>query len=302
MNHKLAIIGAGSVGASIAYAAIMKSVAHDILLVDINQERCEGEVLDLSDAAFLSDSRIKAGTFKEAGQCDIIVITAGAKQRPGETRMELIDRNYKILDSCLNEMKPFKPSAILLLVANPVDVLTFLAQKISGLPPKQVLGSGTYLDSARLRNSLSQVLGIAETAIHAHILGEHGDSQFPAWSVAHVATRPLLSFPQVKDLDLVKIAESVKNKAYTIIDRKGSTYYGIGGCTASLCESIFHNTHQVRPVSHYLEEYGVCMSLPAVIGIDGVLQTIVPPLNDDEKGNLEKSAASIRSMIKKFDL
>ena len=174
MPSSLAIIGAGNVGASVAYAAVLKKVASEILLVDIDEKRCEAQVLDISDAAFLSNTRIRVGTFKEAGQCDIIVITAGAAQRPGETRMDLVGRNYQILASCISEMKPFKPSTVLILVSNPVDVLTYFAQKLSGLPRSQVLGSGTYLDSARLRQSLSLKLKINENAIHAYVLGEHG--------------------------------------------------------------------------------------------------------------------------------
>ncbi|KAI8903175.1 hypothetical protein EDD86DRAFT_250582 [Gorgonomyces haynaldii] len=290
-------IGAGSVGSSIAYASLMRHSASEILLCDIATARCEAEVLDMTDAAFITNSKIRVGTFQECGQCDIVVITAGAKQNPGETRVQLIDRNFKILQSCITSMKPFKENTVLLLVANPVDVLTHIAQKLSGLPPSQVIGSGTFLDTARLRTALSKKLQVAETAIHAYILGEHGDSQFPAWSCAQTK---LLDIPEVKSMDLDLLAQDVKNKAYKIIEAKGATYYGIGGCVSSLCESIFGNTLQVRPVSHYLAEYNVCLSMPAVLGSSGIVKTLPPALTEDERKKLASSASAMRVILEKY--
>lgn len=300
VSQKLAVIGAGSVGSSIAYAAVLKRIASQVIMVDIDFPRCEAQVLDISDCAFMSETKIKVGTFQDAGMADIIVITAGAKQRVGESRVELIDRNYKILESCITSMKPFNPNAVLLLVSNPVDVLTFFAQKLSGLPPHQVIGSGTFLDSARLRSSLSDILGISETAIHANVLGEHGDSQFVAWSAATVGNTPLLSMPELKTIDKEKLAQEVKNKAYKIIEAKGATHYGIGGCAASICESILRNTCQVRPVSHFIPEYGVCLSLPAVIGCKGIIKTMNMPLSTEEKSKLTASAKNLKEIIDKY--
>ncbi|KAI9095194.1 lactate dehydrogenase/glycoside hydrolase [Phlyctochytrium arcticum] len=300
MPAKIAIVGgAGSVGATAAYAILLKRVASELILVDLNEKACEAQVLDLSDAAFLADTKVRVGNYKEAGQADIVIITAGAKQRPGETRVELIGRNRDILASCIDQMKPFKPSTVLLLVSNPVDVLTYFAQKLSGLPHKQVLGSGTFLDSARLRSTLAAKLDVAETAVHAYVLGEHGDSQFVAWSSAHVANSPLLSFPQIKALDLQKVADDVKNKAYKIIEAKGATYFGIGGVAASICESIIFDHRHIRPLSHFIPELNVCLSFPVVLGHEGVKQTLKPPLTESEEKLLQESVKSMRSVIEK---
>ena len=222
MARKVAIIGAGSVGATAAYACILRKVASTILLVDVNVDRATSEVSDLADAAFLSKTIVKVGDLKEAGSCDVIVITAGAKQRPGETRLDLIDRNHDILKSVINGMNPLNPRAILLLVANPVDVLTTIAQKISQLPKNQIIGSGTYLDTCRLRYELSEILKISPNGIHASVLGEHGDSQFIPWSCATVAGIPLLNFDQIKTINKQELATKVAKKAYSIIASKGN--------------------------------------------------------------------------------
>ncbi|TPX59708.1 L-lactate dehydrogenase [Powellomyces hirtus] len=303
MPAKVAIIGGGgSVGATAAYAILLRKCASEIVLVDLDEAKCKAQVLDLSDAAFLSDTTIRFGTPKEAGQCDIVVITAGAKQRPGETRVDLIDRNKSILESVINSMKPFKKETVLLLVSNPVDVLTFIAQKLSGLPESQVLGSGTFLDSVRLRVELADVLNVAETAVHAYVLGEHGDSQFVAWSAASVGNTPLLNFPAIQKLNRDELANKVKNKAYAIIEAKGATYFGIGAVTALICEAIILDLRHVRPLSHFIPELGVCLSIPAVLGARGVHQTLKPPLTKDEEALLQQSAAEMKKAINKINL
>lgn len=308
--NRLAVIGAGSVGSSIAYTAVLKHLVSEVLLVDIDQPRCEAQVLDISDCAFLSETKIRQGTFQEAGQCDIIVITAGANQSPSETRLELIGRNYNILQSCISSMKPLHPKSILLLAANPVDILTYFAQKLSGLPAQQVLGSGTFLDSARLRVAIGSLLEVSETAVHAYVLGEHGDSQFVAWSSAQVSTIPISQFSPfnnsvstVDDVQKLKtqLAHEVKTKAYKIIDIKGATHYGIAGCAASICESILRNTSQIRPVSHFIPSLGVCLSLPCVLGSKGVRQSLLPPLDEKETEKLKSSAASLKQIIDKYE-
>jgi len=297
-SHKIAIIGgAGSVGATTAYAILLKGIASEILLVDVDEKRCEAQVLDLSDAAFVSCTKIRTGTFKEASQCSVVIITAGAKQRPNETRVQLISRNRVILTSVISEMKPFHPDTVLLIVSNPVDVLTYFAQKISDLPMGQVLGSGTYLDSERLRSTLSKELNIAETSVHAYVLGEHGDSQFIVWDSAHIGNTPILNFPQIHDLNRERVTEYVKNKAYRIIEAKGATYFGIGAVAASICEIILFDRREVCPISHYIPELNVCLSLPAIVGYKGVIQTLKPPLNEEEDEKLKKSAKYMREII-----
>ncbi|KAJ3159248.1 hypothetical protein HDU86_001851 [Geranomyces michiganensis] len=289
----------GYVGALVAYALIVRRVASEILLVDLDQARCDAQVLDLSDAAHLYDTHVRsAATPTEAGQCDIVVICAGAKQRPGETRIDLVGRNKTILASVIDSMKPFKKETVLLLVSNPVDVLTYIAQKLSGLPAGQVIGSGTFLDSVRLRGELAKTLDVAETAVHAYVLGEHGDSQFVAWSSASVGNTPLMSMPQIQNLDRRALADAVRNKAYRIIETKGFTQFGIGAVVAQICESIILDLRHVRPLSHYVDELGVCVSLPDVLGHKGVRGTLKPPLTAEEEQQLRRSAEALKEGIK----
>ncbi|KAJ3334899.1 hypothetical protein HDU93_007073 [Gonapodya sp. JEL0774] len=220
-RSRVAIVGAGSVGAAIAYACMLRGVPAEILLVDIVEDAVKGQVLDLSDAQFVQNVKVKQGSFPEAGQSDIIIITAGAKQKPGESRIE-------------------------------VDILTSLAQSLSGLPSSQVFGSGTFLDSERLRVYIAEKLKVSETSVHAFALGEHGDSQFIAWSAASVGGAPVLNFPEFKDADLAAIQKSISHKAYDIIALKGATYFGIGGTRQNGREryvdwDLPHSAHPPQP-------------------------------------------------------
>jgi L-lactate dehydrogenase len=294
----IAIIGAGNVGATIAYSLILSRVCSDILLVDIDQTRCEAQVLDIQDVSY--DITVSVGTFQQAGQADMIIITAGARQEPNEPRTNLIDRNYFILKSTIDQMKPFRKETILVIVSNPVDILTFMAQELSGLPRNQVLGTGTFLDTSRLKGYLAGELGVARSSIHAYVLGEHGDSQFVGWSSAHVSNIPFLDYPGVDQLDLPLIAENTRKKAYRIIQGKGSTYYGIGGCTASLCNSILKNTRQIKPISHFVKKYGICLSLPAILCKSGVFKTIEQRLSVEEENKLLHSAEELKSILKRY--
>ncbi|KAJ3081744.1 hypothetical protein HK102_002163 [Quaeritorhiza haematococci] len=297
-SHRLAVIGAGNVGATIAYAAVIQRIASEVLLVDIDQRRCEAQVLNISDAAYTSDTKVRVGTYKDAGQCDVIVITAGARQRPNETRVELIDRNYNILKSCNDEIQPINKEAVLMLVANPS---TSLAPALSSTRP--------------VSSPPSPRSYVAETSLHFYTLGEHGDSQFIAWSTAHIANNPLLEHPKLINLDKKKMEADVRNKTYKIIEVNGATstvqfthqrstlllLSSIGACAASLCETIFGDRKHVRPVSHYIEELGVCLSLPAVVGAQGVQQTLKPNLSKEEEAALQNSAAALKKIISKYD-
>ncbi|KAG9657707.1 L-lactate/malate dehydrogenase, partial [Aureobasidium melanogenum] len=299
MTSKIAILGSGEVGSTIAYSLILNPVAGEILLVDPKEEVRDAQVQDLSDATFHGDTstQVRAGTHKEAGQCDIVVITAGAAQKKGESRTDLVGRNLKILGSAIEDMKPFREDTIILLVTNPVDILTYFAQKFSGLPKHQVIGSGTFLDSARLRGILAQKCGVAASSINAYVLGEHGDSQMVAWSHASVGGVPLESaFPDAS-LDKAAIAEDTKKKAASISDAKGATAYGIGGVTSSICKSILFDECNVRPISHYQDDLNVCLSMPVVIGRKGIVRQIPLKLNDSEKKEFEQSAKSLREII-----
>lgn len=197
-------------------------------------------------------------------------------------------------------MKPIRQDSIMILVANPVDVLTSIAQSLSGLPRHQVFGSGTFLDSSRLRVLLSEKLKVSASSVHVYVLGEHGDSQFVAWQAATVAGKPLLSFPEIQELDLNKVEHEVANKAYEIIKLKGATYYGIGACVASLCEAILLNKGEVRPLSVYVDRLGTALSVPAKIGANGVEQIFDIPLSKEERAKLEKSADTLKEICTKY--
>jgi L-lactate dehydrogenase len=298
-TSQIAILGAGDVGATVAYSLIMNPIAGDILLVDPKEAVRDAQVADLSDATFHGNTstRIRAGTHKEAGQCDIIVITAGAKQKEGESRTDLIGRNKAILESAISDMKPFRKDTVLLLVANPVDVLTYYAQAYSSLPRNQVIGSGTFLDSARLRGILASKAEVAASSIDAYVLGEHGESQFVAWSLASIGGVPLSSQSQNLSIEESAIAEETKNKATSIIKNKGATNYGIGGVAASICKSILFDEKIVRPVSCWQENLGVCLSMPVVLGRKGVVRALEMPLSGEERGMLEESARTLREVI-----
>ncbi|KAJ1679732.1 hypothetical protein EV182_001444, partial [Spiromyces aspiralis] len=271
MSSTVAIIGGGgNVGSSIAFTLIIKQLTHEILIVDVNEEAAEGQALDLRDAAYLSRTKCRKGTSQEAGQADVIVISAGARQKAGEKRTELFERNYKIINSIMESMKPIKPDAKILVVSNPADVLTHIAQATSGHARHLVMGAGTFLDSGRLRLRLSEITGINPTSIHAYALGVHGDEQFIAWSNATIGGMPLLSHSAMKGKDLGQIQKDVTETAYAIIEAKGSTYYGVASHVAFIVNALLQNTEQVVPVTHYNKEFGCFLSWPAVIGIDGV--------------------------------
>ncbi|KAI8379412.1 lactate dehydrogenase B [Radiomyces spectabilis] len=299
-HSKVAVIGAGAVGASISYALMLKDVASEVLLVDVVPDIVKGQTLDLSDAACVSSTRPRVATPKEAGQADIIVITAGANQKEGESRVQLVDRNYKILQSVIGGMQPIRKDAIIILVANPVDVLTHIAQKLSGLPQRQVFGSGTYLDSTRLRSMLADTLNVNATSVHAYVLGEHGDSQFIAWNAASVAGKPLLSFPEVQQMDKEAARKTIAGKAYEIIKLKGATYYGIGACVADLCESVLFNKMQVRPLSVFVPNLGAVLSMPAKFGGNGIEEIYEIPLTKEEQDRLQASATTMKDIMAKY--
>ena len=299
MKHsKIAIIGAGFVGSTTAYALLLKKITAEIILVDINETRCRGEILDLSDALFFDGaSQIRAGTAQDAAQADIIIITAGQAQKPGETRLELLNTNKSIISDIFTAIKPINPQAIIIMVSNPLDALTTLAQSLSGLPRNQVFGTGTFLDTLRLRGIIAQQVGVAATSVNAYVIGEHGDSQCVAWSSADIAGTPIAEFPGIKKEDLDLLAQQAKNKAYEIIACKGSTSFGIATCTAAICEAIIFNQKIIMPLSTYIEEYKICLSMPAILGENGIEKILTIPLNNDEQKQLTNSAQQLRSLV-----
>jgi len=296
VNKKIAIIGAGAVGSSIAYALILRNVVAEIILVDIDEKRCKGEILDLSDALFWSTAKIKNGNAQDAAQADIIIIAAGARQKPNQPRTELIKTNQSIIAAIIEQIRPINRHAIIIIVTNPVDILTLDAQKFSGLPRNQVFGSGTFLDTQRLCGILSKKLNIAIQSIDAYILGEHGDTQFPVWSTANIAGIPILNFPQINTKVLNQIAEETRKKAYEIISCKGATYYGIAACIATICQTIILNQKLVIPLSCYISSFNICLSMPATLGAEGIEQILPVPLNEIEQQQLVRSAEYLQKM------
>ncbi|HEV8605533.1 MAG TPA: L-lactate dehydrogenase [Tepidisphaeraceae bacterium] len=305
---KVAIIGAGSVGATIAYACLIRGVSSHIALYDINKSKVDSQVLDLNHGLqFVPPATVEGSDDLEiCRDASIIVITAGAKQKPGQTRMDLAAANAAILRRLIPQLVSLSPSALFLLVTNPVDVITYITQKLSGLPPQRVIGSGTVLDSSRFRFLIARRLKVAVQNVHAYIAGEHGDSEIPLWSSATVANIPLHQWAvpghgKLSVMDRTEIFQNVKNAAYQIIQGKGATNYAIGLATTRILESLLKNENRVLPISSLLTNYhditDVCLSVPCIVNQKGVDSILPIPLNDAEKSGLQNSAEQIRNAI-----
>ena len=309
---KIAIVGAGNVGATFAYALLGSGLASQIVLIDANKDRAEGEAMDLNHAVPLTHSTtIRAGDLADCAGAAITVITAGSAQKPGETRLDLAKRNYAIFQSIIPQIVKANPDGILLIASNPLDILSYAAMKLSGLPPQRVIGSGTLLDTARFRYLLSQHAGVDPRSVHAYIIGEHGDSEVPVWSLANIAGMSLTDYckmncesydPQVYE----KIFENTRDAAYHIIERKGATYYGIGMGLVRIVEALLRGQSTVLSVSTLISNYygieDVYLSLPCVIGHDGVKKFMRLPLNEKEMDGLQKSAGILKDTLHSIGL
>lgn len=307
--QKVAIVGCGFVGSSSAFTLMQSGFFNEIVLIDMDRQKAEGEALDISDGVpFVSPQQIYAGDYDDAADAGIIVVTAGAAQKPGETRLDLVHKNVNIFKSIIPEIAKRNFEGILLIVANPVDILTYTAVKLSGLPENRVIGSGTVLDSARLRSKLGEHLQVDSRSVHAFIIGEHGDSEIAAFSSANVSGVPLSDFCEMRGHfhhaeSQAHIEEQVKNSAYEIISKKHATYYGIAMSVRRICEAIVHDEKSILPVSVMMHgENGisdVCLSMPAIIGADGFEQHVPIPLSAEETSELQKSAAKLKDIIRK---
>lgn len=304
-NSKLCVVGAGSVGSSLAYAALIRGSASEVALYDITAPKVEAEVLDLAHGTQFTNSRVTGGA--DLGVVEgshVIVVTAGAKQQPGQTRLELAGTNARILEDLLPKLLERAPDAIIILVTNPVDVLTVVAQQITGLPPNRIFGSGTVLDTSRLRWLLARRAGVTTSSVHADIVGEHGDTEFPLWSNARLGPVPILEWRGGEPFilgELDDIAHEVRNAAYTIIQGKGATNYAIGLSGARIVEAVLHDEHAVLPVSTVLGGIrgidGVALSLPSVVSGEGARPVAETPMSADEEGLLAASADAIRTSV-----
>ncbi len=306
------IIGAGQVGMACAYSMLIQNTLDEMLLVDVNQEKLQGEVMDLLHGLpFIAPTVIRAGTLADSDDPDIVIITAGAKQNPGETRLDLITRNVQIFKELVPEIVQYCPHAILLLVTNPVDIMTYVTLKLSGFPCNRVLGSGTVLDTARFRYLLANQLQLDPRSLHAYIIGEHGDSEVPVWSKANISGMSLCNggIEQCSGSDtdrLKEIFEEVKNAAYEVIKRKGATSYAIGLGVTDIVKAILRNQNRVLTVSSLIPGingiHDVCLSLPAVVNRQGVTRVLNLSLTAEEEKLLQGSARVLKEAIATLDL
>jgi L-lactate dehydrogenase len=306
---KVVIVGAGSVGTTLAYTLQITGVATEIVLIDSNQELAAGQVMDMNHGlSFVSPVQIYAGEYQDCKEADVVIITAGARQKPGETRLGLVDRNAQICNSIVDSVAPYTSEALLLVVTNPVDVMTYAVVKHSGLPAHQVIGSGTVLDSARFRYLLGQHCTIDTHNVHAYVIGEHGDSEVLLWSQVRMAGTSLELFckhctSECAPLDKTVITETVKNSAYHIIEAKGSTNYGVALAVTKIVETIIRNENSVLTVSMMLSgEYGVsecCLSVPCIVNKKGVSRIVEAELDQTERNDLIRSAQILKESCRR---
>jgi L-lactate dehydrogenase len=309
---RVAVVGTGAVGSTFAYALLMSGLASEIVLIDVNRSKAEGEAMDLNHAVpFTHPTRIWAGDYKDCAGAAVTVLAAGAPQKRGQTRLECVQENARIWREIVPQIANNNPQGILLVATNPVDVLTYAAWKLSGLPAARVLGSGTILDTARFRFLLSQHFGVDARSVHAYIIGEHGDSEVPVWSLANIAGMRLADYCRVNNLsyrpeEMEKIFKSTRDAAYEIIERKGATYYAVAAGLMRIVQSILRHQNTVLSVSSLIEDYygisDVCFSLPTVVDRGGIQRVLRLELDEEERAKLHRSAEILRKTIESLDL
>lgn len=309
---RIAIIGAGNVGATFAYALLQSGLAGEIVLIDHNKTKAEGEAMDLNHAVPMTRStRIWSGDYSDCAGAAITVVTAGASQKPGENRLDLVQQNYEIFKTLIPEIVTHNPKGILLIASNPVDILSYAAWKISKLPSERVIGSGTILDTARFRSLLSQHAGVDSRSVHAYIIGEHGDSEVPVWSLANIAGMDLQEYCRMNCQDyepkiFKKIFEKTRDAAYEIIRLKGATYYAIANGLVGIVEAILRGQDTVLSVSTLIKEYygidDVYFSLPCVIGHTGIKQVLHLNLNTVEQQGIQNTANILHKTLESLNI
>lgn len=307
---KIVLIGSGAVGATYAYTVLVKELATELVIIDVNKEKAVGDALDLNHGLMLAHPmKIKAGGYEDCAGADLIVITAGAAQKPGETRLDLMGRNVAIFRSILTEVMKYNNEGILLIATNPVDLLTHISRKITGWPKNRVLGSGTLLDSSRFRYLVGQKLHIDPRSVHGLIIGEHGDSEVPLWSSLNVLGTPLDEHEEesrfyISQEEKERIYEETRGAAYEIIRKKGATYYAIALALGRITEAILKDQRSILPVSAYLDgEYGIdeiCLGVPCVIGRNGIEEIVQIPLSPEESERFRKSADTLKEFSRQI--
>jgi L-lactate dehydrogenase len=311
-SPKIAIIGAGSVGTTFAYSILIRGLASEIVIIDINKERAEGEAMDLNHGMpFAYPTKVWAGDYPDCKDADIVVIAVDKGQKIEQSRLELAEGNFQVLKQIIPSITRYNKECILLVVTNPLDVMTYAALKLSGLPKNKVIGSGTILDTSRLRYLLGEYLQVDPRNVHAYIIGEHGDSEVPVWSLANVAGIrlrdycPLCNVPYDFD-DFNKLFLKVRNAGYEIVKRKGRTFYAVALGMTKIVEGILRNENAVLTVSCFLEDYygvsDICLSVPVVLNRNGVKETIRLPLDKNEIEDFQKSATIIKNVAHSIGL
>jgi len=312
-SSKVVIIGTGLVGMSYAYSLLNQGVVEELVLIDINKEKAVGESMDLNHGLAFSPRKMKiyAGDYNDCKDANLVVVTAGVNQKEGEARLDLLNRNAKIMKSVVRSVMDSGFNGIFLVASNPVDILTYIVWKESGLPKGRVIGSGTTLDTARLRYEISSLINVSVRNVHAYILGEHGDSEFVCWSNTFIGAKPIIDviedMDEINFEDMDKIYNRVKNAAYEIIKRKGATYYGIGIALVRITSAILNNENRILPISvlndgAYAIEDDVYIGLPAVINKDGVHHVVKLKLNEEETEQLNYSANLLRKYLDEMDI
>lgn len=305
-HKKVVLIGNGAVGSAYAFAMAQQGLAEEFVIVTRRKERAVGDALDLEDATpFTSPTKFYAGDYEDCKDADIVVITAGAPQKPGETRLDLVNKNLKILANIVKPIVASGFSGIFLVAANPVDILTYSTQKISGFPKNKVIGSGTSLDTGRFQVAVADRFNLAPESVHAYVLGEHGDSEFADLDEATIGNVPLLKYAAKRGVskeDLLELEDKTRNKAYSIIDRKGATFYGVASALTRISRAILRNENAVLPVSAPIEgQYGLddlYLGTPAVINAEGIASVTEIPLSQNGINQMHASAQEIKEIIK----
>ncbi len=316
MNNKVTIIGAGSVGATVAYTLATTGAVGEIVLIDVNEPKAQGEALDIRQATpYLHPVKIYCGTYEDAAGSDVVIVTSGVGRKPGQSRIDLTQTNVNILKDIAPKIVKHVPDAIYLFVANPVDILTYVFCKITGVPRNRVIGTGATLDSIRLRTRLAELYAVNQQQVHAYVLGEHGDSSFVAWSLANIAGVPLEEYASdLSDKNAVNITPYTKEEVETyvrksggqIIAGKGATFYGISASVAKIIDCIYSSAHTVLPVSTVMEgEYGihdVALSIPCIVGREGIVTTLTPKLSAEEEAKIRNSAEVLKGVIAQIEI
>ena len=310
-TKKIAIVGVGFVGASIAYSLTIKDIADEIVLIDVDNRKAEGEARDIQHGiSYMGRSSVRAGNFGDCSDCDLIIVTAGRNRKPGETRLDMVHDNLKIMDDVIMELKKHYTKGVILIVSNPVDILTYYCSKKMNLPNGKVIGTGCILDTSRLIREIADYTKLSTDVVKCNIIGEHGDTQVPVWSRLSIAGVPMKEYCDNVGLewnDKIKneIYNRVKNMGATIISEKGRTHYGIATCVCSIADAIINQRLTIFPVSTPIEGeykiYDVALSLPSIVGVNGVERRLVEYLDDNEYNLLQKSAERLKSTLMEIE-